>query len=110
MKQALFVNMTERFQILIACNVYKKRATEQILPAKAWCFDLVIIYLSNMLQFKNANIVNDTPAGLTEYNFQTMDMMTLLGGRSRFMRSQRTLTWEAKDSKSGVMFLLECIL
>ena len=26
-----------------------------------------------MFQFKNANIIHDTPAGLTEYNFQTMD-------------------------------------
>ena len=27
-----------------------------------------------MFQFKNANIIHDTPAGLTEYNFQTMDI------------------------------------
>ena len=37
--------------------------------------------------------------------------MTLLGGRWRFivLRSQRTLTGEAMDTKSGVMFLLQCI-
>ena len=27
-----------------------------------------------MFQFKNANIIRDTPAGLTEYNFQTLDI------------------------------------
>ena len=27
-----------------------------------------------MFQFKNANIIHDTPAGLTEYNFQAMDI------------------------------------
>ena len=27
-----------------------------------------------MFQFKNANIINETPAGLTEYNFQIMDV------------------------------------
>ena len=27
-----------------------------------------------MFEFKNANIIHDTPAGLTEYNFQTMDI------------------------------------
>ena len=42
---------------------------------KAWCLESVIIFLSNMFQFKNANIIHDTPAGgLTEFNFQTMDI------------------------------------
>ena len=27
-----------------------------------------------MFEFKNAKIIHDTPAGLTEYNFQTMDI------------------------------------
>ena len=27
-----------------------------------------------MIQFKNANIIHDTPAGLTAYNFLTMDI------------------------------------
>jgi hypothetical protein len=27
-----------------------------------------------MFQFKNANIIHDRPAGLTEYNFQIMDV------------------------------------
>ena len=27
-----------------------------------------------MFQFKNANIIRDTPAGLREYNFQIMDI------------------------------------
>jgi hypothetical protein len=52
------------------------------------------------------------PAGLKENNFQTMDI-DLLGGRSLFivLRRQRTLTGgEAKDTNSGVMFLLQCIL
>ena len=37
--------------------------------------------------------------------------MTLLGGRSRFivLRSQRTLTGEAKDTKSGVMCVLASV-
>ena len=34
---------------------------------KASCFEPVIIFLSNMFQFKNANKIHDTPAGLTEY-------------------------------------------
>ena len=32
-----------------------------------------------MFQFKNANIIHDTPAGLTEYNFQTMDIDDFIG-------------------------------
>ena len=38
--------------------------------------------------------------------------MTLLDGRSRVivLRSQRTLTGEAKYTKFGVMILLQCIL
>ena len=35
---------------------------------KAHCFESLIIFISNMFQFKNANIIHDTPAGLTEYS------------------------------------------
>jgi len=31
-----------------------------------------------MFQFKNANIIRDTPAGLREYNFQTMDIVDFI--------------------------------
>jgi len=61
-----------------------------------------------MFQFQNANIIHDTPAGLTKYNFQTMDIDDFIRWCSRFivLRSQRKLTGEAKDAKSGVMCVL----
>ena len=79
---------------------------------KAWCFESVIIFLSNMFQFKNANIIHDTPAGLTEYNFQTMDIDDFIRWALTLYRfaQSKDIDREAMDTKSGVMFLLQCIL
>ena len=67
-----------------------------------------------MFQFKNANIIHDTPAGLTEYNFQTMDIDDLIRWAFTiycFAQSKDIDRGsQAKDTKSGVMFLLQCIL
>ena len=65
-----------------------------------------------MFQFKNANIIHDTPAGLTEYNFQTMDIDDFIRWALTLYRfaQSKDIDREAMDTKSGVMFLLRCIL
>ena len=61
-----------------------------------------------MFQFKNANIIHDTPAGLTEYNFQTMDIDDFIRWALTLYRfaQSKDIDREAMDTKSGVMFLL----
>ena len=55
-----------------------------------------------------ANIIHDTPAGLTEYNFQTMDIDDFIRWALTLYRfaQSKDIDREAMDTKSGVMFLL----